>query len=59
MLKIICSVAKFASVFFGTSYVLAYSTFVNAHDTNTQLVSAEQVTSVSQLSDVQATDWAF
>ncbi|BDA69757.1 porin; major outer membrane protein [Calothrix sp. PCC 7716] len=40
--------------------MLAYSTSANAnHGTNIQSVSAEQVTSVSQLSDVQATDWAF
>jgi Carbohydrate-selective porin, OprB family/S-layer homology domain len=60
MLKAICSVRKLAPAFFCASWMLAYSTSVTANnDITTQLPDAEQVTSVSQLSDVQPTDWAF
>ncbi|MBF2064269.1 MAG: iron uptake porin [Calothrix sp. C42_A2020_038] len=60
MLKVVYRFGKLTTELFCVSWVLAHTTSVTANDNiNNQLLNAEQVTSISQLSDVQPTDWAF
>jgi hypothetical protein len=51
---------KICSSIFHTSWMLVYNTYVNTNIVrNIDLTNAEQVTSISQLSNVQPTDWVF